>query len=82
MVTKFAGDHISLEEEHNTKYKTHIVLMNVQYRVAWFLFVYMIVYGFCLLGDPALVMTFGQWDLPTLPSNDDDIHTRYESLYQ
>jgi len=33
--------------------------MNVQYRVAWFLFVYMIVYGFCLLGDPALVMTFG-----------------------
>ena len=53
LVLKFGGDHISLEEEHNTKYKTHVFIMNLSYRVAWFLFGYMLIMGNFLLGDPA-----------------------------
>lgn len=42
---------ISIEEEHSMKYKTHLFLMNASYRFGWFLFVYMLIYGSCMLGD-------------------------------
>ncbi len=48
-----------MEEEHNTKYKTHVIYMNLTYRVAWFLFGYMLLVGFTGLGDLSQVFTTG-----------------------
>lgn len=72
---------ISLEEEHSMKYKTHLFIMNVSYRVGWFLFVYMWVYGSFLLGDIGATFNFSVEETLNNPMPDDDEICRYETLY-
>ena len=59
---KFGGDMISLEEEHCVKYKTHMFITNVSYRVASFLFVYMLIYASFLLGDMGSITNVATYD--------------------
>jgi hypothetical protein len=78
---KYAGDHINLEEEHNFKYKTHMVFVNLSYRAAWMLFVYFLIYWTCFLGDVGKYFNMGDWDYVVNPTSDLDNPIRYESLY-
>jgi len=81
LVYKYGGDHISLEEEHNFKYKTHLAFTWFSYRLAWFLFGYCCVYNTLLLGDLGKAFNIGEWDHRIKPSSDNDYPTRYESMY-
>jgi hypothetical protein len=56
LVLKYASDHIILEEEHSMNYKSHMLLVNVMYRSAWFLFGYILIWNAFLLGDPGKVI--------------------------
>jgi hypothetical protein len=81
LVYKSSGDHISLEEEHNFKYKTHMIFTNFSYRFAWFLFFYSIAYVQFLLSEPGKIFNFAEWDHLVNPSSNDDYPTRYERFY-
>ncbi|KAL4460983.1 hypothetical protein ABPG74_016455 [Tetrahymena malaccensis] len=81
LVIKYAGDHISLEEEHNVKYKTHLSFVYLSYRLAWVLFAYVLIYNHFLLGDLGKTFNVGEWDHRIKQSADKDYPTRYESLY-
>lgn len=72
---------ISLEEEHSMKYKTHLFIMNASYRVGWFLFLYMAIYGSFLLGDVGQVFNISMENNLIEPNPDDDELCRYETLY-
>lgn len=78
---KYAGDHVSLEEEHNGKYKTHMVFVNFSYRFAFFLFSYMLFYWSFFLGEQGKAFRTSDWDHLFNPPSDLDYPTRYESLY-
>lgn len=81
LVYKYSGDHISLEEEHNFKYKSHLVFVWLSYRLAWMLFAYCLVYNSILLGDIGKSFNVGEWDHLVKLNSDNDYPTRYESLY-
>jgi len=81
LVLKYAGDHVNLEEEHNGKYKTHMILVNLCYRVGAVLFAYMLFYWSFMLGDLGKSFRTGGWDYAFNPTDDGDNPTRYESLY-
>ena len=81
LVIKYAGDHISLEEEHNVKYKTHLSFVFLSYRLAWVLFAYVLIYNHFFLGNIGKSFNVGEWDHRLRPSSERDYPTRYESLY-
>ena len=62
LVYKYQGDHMNLEEEHNYKYKTHLVFSWLSYRAAWCIFSYIIIYNTFLLGDVGKAFNVGDWD--------------------
>ena len=81
LVWKFAGDHINLEEEHNVKYKTHMFLVNFNYKFAWFLTFYAMVYTGMALGEQGRAFNVKDIDIPVNPSGDNEFPTRYERFY-
>ena len=56
-------------------------LVNLSYRVAFFLFTYMLFYWSFLLGDVGKAFKTSDWDYTFNPVSDLDNPTRYESLY-
>lgn len=78
---KYAGDHINLEEEHNVKYKTHMIFVNLSYRVAFMVFGYFLIYWTFFLGDVGKYFNIADWDHLINPVSDYDNPIRYESLY-
>jgi len=81
LVYKFSGDHINLEEEHNYKYKTHMMFVNFSYRGAWFLTAYMLVYIVGFLHEPGKIFNTAEMDYPINPSPNEEYPTRYERFY-
>jgi hypothetical protein len=70
-----------LEEEHNFKYKTHMLITNFSYRMAWFCFGYMVVALSFFLSEPARITVVADWDHLVNPSTNDDYPVRYERFY-
>ncbi|KRX06922.1 hypothetical protein PPERSA_07085 [Pseudocohnilembus persalinus] len=81
LIYKWGGDSYGLEEEHNFKYKSHLLFTWLSYRLGWTLFVYFIIYNTFLLGDVGKAFNVGDWDHLVRPASDNDYPTRYESMY-
>eukprot|EP00331_Platyophrya_macrostoma_P016115 CAMPEP_0176467504 /NCGR_PEP_ID=MMETSP0127-20121128/38499_1 /TAXON_ID=938130 /ORGANISM="Platyophrya macrostoma, Strain WH" /LENGTH=129 /DNA_ID=CAMNT_0017860819 /DNA_START=27 /DNA_END=412 /DNA_ORIENTATION=- len=81
LVIRTAGDHINLEEEHNTKYKTHTSFYLFSYRFSVFLAFYMMVYTGMFLGEQGYIFNQKEFDYLVNPSPDNEYPTRYERFY-
>ncbi len=51
LVLKYGADSISLEEEHCVRYKTHVIFMNIGYRLGILFFSAVLIWNTFLLGD-------------------------------
>ncbi len=58
-----------------------MVFVNLSYRVATFVFLYMLFYWSFLLGDVGKAFNTADWDHTFNPTSELDNPTRYESLY-